>query len=195
MSRQNNHLQIICNNGNLFLCERNILSERTDYFRALLNNGMKEKYQYHIKIPIDINIMKLIYNKSFPFNTDNSNLFDCLKVLSETDWEEYFLLPKSLRIELYSRCIEFIHLFNSKEKVTSINTYLLKLTKKISSIDINEIDFGVLSLTAIKYILQIKKFSGKQFEFINSEYEFFRYGIISLVKEEAIDLLQMIKQA
>jgi hypothetical protein len=59
-------------------------------------------------------------------------------------------------MELFSRSIEnnylYLHvekLIDIKEKDLCINVKLLNLTERISSININEIEFGVLGLTAI----------------------------------------------
>jgi hypothetical protein len=140
-----NDLLIKCNEGKLFLCKRSVLSGRSDYFRVLLNNSMKEGKQNHISIAIDISVLQFIYTKSFQFaNYNKDSLLDLFEVITEN----YFLFSKSFRIELYSSCIVNNHLLlinllfiiklleyllNFKEKVPSININLLNLTEKISS--------------------------------------------------------------
>ncbi|CAB5188868.1 unnamed protein product [Rhizophagus irregularis] len=188
-------VEILCSDEEKFYCSRNILSARSEIFDGLLYN--EESYETQISFPtIDSSVMKIvleyIYTGSIEEESLNKdNVFEVFNVA------DYFQLPvlQDFIMEIFKNNLveknyvnfspEFLSRAVDIMPLSKDNILLTLLVKTVATIPLNEIEFGRLSVKALRYLLSYAH--EKEMTFVTTEYEIFRYSAILAAKQVSND--------
>ncbi|RGB37166.1 hypothetical protein C1646_666379 [Rhizophagus diaphanus] len=185
---------ILCENEKKLYGCRAILASRSEVFDSLLYNGMKETYENQISFP-KINsvgmeiILEYIYTGSVKEGTltkDNTieafyaadyfQLSDLQNFIKKTIKSTNF--AKNYSPELLSKISETME----SNLLTEDNILLNLLVDAVANIPLNNIEFGRLSITGLKYLLSFT-YEKKDIPFATREYEVFWYSAILAAKQ------------
>ncbi|RGB33769.1 hypothetical protein C1646_815823 [Rhizophagus diaphanus] len=188
-------VEILCSDEEKFYCSRNILSARSEIFDGLLYN--EESYENQISFPtIDSSVMKIvleyIYTGSIEEESLNKdNVFEVFNVA------DYFQLPvlQDFIMEIFKNNLieknyvnfspEFLSRAVDIMPLSKDNVLLTLLVKTVATIPLNAIEFGRLSVKALRYLLSYAH--EKEMTFVTTEYEIFRYSAILAAKQVSND--------
>ncbi|CAB5356716.1 unnamed protein product [Rhizophagus irregularis] len=191
-------VEILCEDEKKLYACRAILAARSEVFDSLLYNGMKETYENQISFS-KINsagmeiILEYIYTGSVKEETltkDNtieafyaadyfqlSGLLDFIKkTIKSTNF------AKNYSPELLSKISETME----PNLLTEDNILLNLLVDAVANIPLNNIEFGRLSITGLKYLLSFTH-EKKDIPFATREYEVFWYSAILAAKQVSDD--------
>ncbi|RGB37163.1 hypothetical protein C1646_666376 [Rhizophagus diaphanus] len=187
-------IEILCKDEKKLHACRAILAARSEVFDKLLYNGMKETYENQITFP-EINsvgmeiILEYIYTGSVKresLTKDNTiETFFAADYFQLSDLQDFIMktikstnFAKNYSPELLSKVSETVPL-------TEDNIILNLLVETVANIPLNNIEFGRLSITGLKYLLSITL--EKETPFATREYEVFRYSTILAAKQVSDD--------
>jgi hypothetical protein len=187
-------IEISCEDEKKLHACRAILAARSEVFDKLLYNGMKESYNNQISLPkinsagIEI-ILEYIYVgsvKEESLTKDNIiEAFYAADYFQLTDLQDF--ITKTVKntnlIKNYSP--ELLSKISEKIPLTEDNILLNLLVEAVSIMPLNNIEFGRLSITGLKYLLSITH--EKEVPFATREYEVFRYSAILAAKQVSDD--------
>ncbi|RGB37161.1 hypothetical protein C1646_757212 [Rhizophagus diaphanus] len=186
---------ILCKDKKKLYACRTILAARSVVFHGLLYNGLKETYEYQISFPrINSAVMEIILEYIYAgsvkkesltndniieafFTADYFQLSDLQDFIMKTIKSTNFV--KDYSPELLSKVSEIMPL--TEDNISILNI----LVKTVANIPLNNIEFGRLSITGLKYLLSITY--EKETPFATQEYEVFRYSAILAAKQVSDD--------
>ncbi|GBC28638.1 BTB/POZ protein [Rhizophagus irregularis DAOM 181602=DAOM 197198] len=193
-------VEILCKDEKKLHGCREILAARSEVFDRLLYNGMKESYEKQISFPkiksagMEI-ILEYIYTgsvKEESLTKDNTvEAFYAADYFQLSDLQDFILktvknstnFAKNYSPELLSKISE-------KMPLTEDNILLNLLVEAAANISLNNIEFGQLSITGLKYLLSCTY--EKENPFATPEYEVFRYSAILAAKQVSNDALKIL---
>src|SRR5436189_1699031 len=188
-------IEILCEDEKKLHGCRAILAARSEVFDRLLYNGMKESYEKQISFPkINSSGMEIILEYTYTGSIKEESLTKD-NIVEAFYAADYFQLPdlqdfimkivKNTLEKYYTSCAENY----SPELLTKIaeimplsedNILLNLLVEAVASMTLNNIEFGRLSIKALKYLLSCTY--EKETPFATPEYEVFRYSTILAAK-------------
>jgi hypothetical protein len=187
-------IEILCEDQKKLYGCRAILAARSEVFDRLLYNGMKETYDNQISFPkIDSAGMEIILEYIYTGSVKKESLTknntveafyaaDYFQLLDLQDFITNIIrntnLAKNYLPELLSKASENFPL-------TEDNILLNLLVETVAIIPLNNIEFGRLSITGLKFLLSITY--EKEIPFATREYEVFRYSAILAAKQVSND--------
>jgi len=201
-----NDIEILCEDGKRFCSCRAILAARSEVFDRLLYNGMKESHERQIVFP-EINssgmeiILEYIYTgmiKEESLTKDN--------IVEAFNAADYFQLPdlqdfimKNVKNILEKNCKDNY----SPELLTKMvdampqtedndNALLNLLVEAVATIPLDTIEFGRLSIAALRFLLSYTR--EKENPFATPEYEVFRYSAILAAKQVSNDAYETLEE-
>ncbi|GBC10544.1 hypothetical protein RclHR1_09700003 [Rhizophagus clarus] len=191
-------IEILCENEKKLHGSRAILAARSEVFDRLLYNGMKES---QISFPkINSSVMKIIleYIYTGSIKKESLNKNNIIEVFYAAD---HFQLP-SLKEFILSTIKNADYMENhSPELLSKIvemmplsedNILLNLLIDTVSIIPLNTVEFGRLSITALRHLLSCTYKKNKPFA--TPEYEVFRYSAILAAKQVSNDAYETIME-
>ncbi|RIA79447.1 BTB/POZ protein [Glomus cerebriforme] len=185
-------IEILCEDEKKLHGCRAILAARSEVFDRLLYNGMKESYEKQISFP-KINsfameiLLEYIYTGSIKEESLTKN-----NIVETFYAADYFQLPDLQ--DFIMKTFKNIFIENSPEllskaaeimPLTEDNTLLNLLIESIATIPLNTIEFGILSIAGLQYLLSYTH--EKEKPFATPEYEVFRYSAILAAKQVSND--------
>jgi hypothetical protein len=186
-------IEILCEDEKKLHGCRAILAARSEVFDRLLYNGMKETYENQISFPkihsagMEI-ILEYIYTgsvKEESLTKDNTvEAFYAADYFQLQDLQD--LIMKTVNTKLaknYSP--ELLSEISEKMPLTEDNILLNLFVETISFMPLNNIEFGRLSITGLKYFLSLTH--KNTLPFATQEYEVFRYSAILAAKQVSND--------
>ncbi|GBB99056.1 hypothetical protein RclHR1_03400008 [Rhizophagus clarus] len=183
-------IEILCEDEKKLYGCRAILAARSEVFDKLLYNGMKETYENLISFPkihslgMEI-ILEYVYTGSIKeesLTKDNTvEAFYAADYFQLSGLQDFIMktikntnFAKKYAPELLSKASETVSL-------TEDNILLNLLTEIVANMSLNNIKFGRLSITGLKYLLFTTH--EKVASFATREYEVFRYSAILAAKQ------------
>ncbi|CAG8650535.1 uncharacterized protein OCT59_000957 [Rhizophagus irregularis] len=186
-------VEILCEDEKKLYGCRAILAARSEVFDRLLYNGMKESYDNKISFP-KINsagmeiILEYIYTGSVKVESlkkDIIEAFYAADYFQLSDLQDF--ITKSVKnnnlVKNYSP--ELLSKISEKIPLTEDNILLNLLVETVAVMPLNNIEFGRLSITGLKYLLSCTH--EKELPFATREYEVFRYSAILAAKQVSDD--------
>ncbi|UZN99703.1 uncharacterized protein OCT59_000970 [Rhizophagus irregularis] len=186
-------IEILCKDEKKLYGCRAILAARSEVLDGLLYNGMKETYETQISFPtINSSGMEIILEYVYTGSVREESLTkdNTVEAFYAAD---YFQLPelqdfimKVLKCTLETNYLEnyspeLLTKVSEKMPLTEDNILLNLLVEAVAIIPLNDIEFGRLSITGLKYLLSITH--EKEIPFATREYEVFRYSAILAAKQ------------
>ncbi|GBB93371.1 hypothetical protein RclHR1_21590001 [Rhizophagus clarus] len=191
-------IEILCENEKKLHGSRAILAARSEVFDRLLYNGMKES---QISFPkINASVMKIIleYIYTGSIKKESLNKNNIIEVFYAAD---HFQLP-SLKEFIMSTIKNADYMENhSPELLSKIvelmplsedNILLNLLVDTVSIIPLDNVEFGRLSIIALRHLLSCTYKKNKPF--VTPEYEVFRYSAILAAKQVSNDAYETIME-
>ncbi|CAI2163001.1 20152_t:CDS:1 [Funneliformis geosporum] len=189
-------IEILCKDKTMLHGCRAILAARSEVFNALLYNGMRESYESRISFPkLDSYGMEIVLEYIYTGTIKEDSLTQD-NIVEAFEAADYFQLPNLQDLIVKNVKITFeVNQQNnySPELLTKIvdampltkdNDLLNLLIKAVANIPLNMIEFGRLSITALKYLLSCTH--EKEVPFETPEYEVFRYSAILAANQVSI---------
>ncbi|CAB5110949.1 uncharacterized protein OCT59_001353 [Rhizophagus irregularis] len=199
-------IEILCEDNIKLYANRAILAARSNVLDALFYNGLKESYENQIRFPtINSSVMKIILEYAYTGSVREESLNDDI-IIEAYSAADYFQLPdlqgfiarifkdsllKSCRVHnlpvLLSKVVE-------KKKPSLIDNHILidLIVEELSTFPLNVIEFGRLSLEALRYLLSYKH--EKKMPFVTPEYEILRYCAILAGKNVSNDAYETLSK-
>ncbi|CAB5189647.1 unnamed protein product [Rhizophagus irregularis] len=188
-------VEILCEDEKILHGCRAILAARSDVFDRLLYNGMKESYEKQISFPkiksagMEI-ILEYIYAgsvKEESLTKDNTvEAFYAADYFQLSDLQDFILKTvKNSTNFAKNYSPELLTKISEKMPLTEDNILLNLLVEAAANISLNNIEFGQLSITGLKYLLSCTY--EKEKPFVTPEYEVFRYSAILAAKQVSND--------
>ncbi|CAB5356741.1 unnamed protein product [Rhizophagus irregularis] len=188
-------VEILCEDEKILHGCRAILAARSDVFDRLLYNGMKESYEKQISFPkiksagMEI-ILEYIYTgsvKEESLTKDNTvEAFYAADYFQLSDLQDFILKTvKNSTNFAKNYSPELLTKISEKMPLTEDNILLNLLVEAAANISLNNIEFGRLSITGLKYLLSCTY--EKEKPFVTPEYEVFRYSAILAAKQVSND--------
>ncbi|CAB5363511.1 uncharacterized protein OCT59_000766 [Rhizophagus irregularis] len=190
-------IEILCKDEKKLYASRIILAARSEVFDGLFYNGMKESYENQIFFPtVDSSTMEIIleYTYTGSIKEECLTIDNIVEAFSAADYfqllklQEFIIrtvkntLEKDYKNnyspELFSKVVDTMVL-------TENNVLLNLLVETVSTIPLNTIEFGRLSIKALQYLLSCTH--KKKKPFATPEYEVFRYSAILAAKQVSND--------
>ncbi|CAB5356720.1 unnamed protein product [Rhizophagus irregularis] len=187
-------IEILCKDEKKLHACRAILAARSEVFDKLLYNGMKETYENQITFP-EINsvgmeiILEYIYTGSVKreyLTKDNTiEAFFAADYFQLLDLQDFIM--KTIKSTNFAKnyCPELLSKVSETVPLTEDNIILNLLVETVANMPLNNIEFGRLSITGLKYLLYITL--EKEIPFATREYEVFRYSAILAAKQVSSD--------
>ncbi|GBB90596.1 hypothetical protein RclHR1_01760020 [Rhizophagus clarus] len=187
-------VEILCEDEKKLNACRAILAARSEVFDRLLYNGMKESYNNQISLP-KINsagmeiVLEYIYTGSVKeeslTNYNAIEAFYAADFFQLSDLKNYITktVKNTSLVKNYS--LELLSKFSEKIPLTEDNIFLNLLIEEVAIIPLNNIEFGRLSISGLKYLLSITL--EKEIPFATQEYEVFRYSALLAAKQVSND--------
>ncbi|CAB4403530.1 unnamed protein product [Rhizophagus irregularis] len=187
-------VEILCEDEKKLHGCRAILAARSEVFDRLLYNGMKESYEKQISFPkiksagMEI-ILEYIYTgsvKEESLTKDNTvEAFYAADYFHLSDLQDFIL--KTVKNTNFAKNYspELLSKISEKMPLTEDNILLNLLVEAAANISLNNIEFGRLSITGLKYLLSCTY--EKEKPFATPEYEVFRYSAILAAKQVSND--------
>ncbi|RGB33995.1 hypothetical protein C1646_668909 [Rhizophagus diaphanus] len=188
-------VEILCEDEKKLYACRAILAARSEVFDRLLYNGMKESYEKQITFP-KINsagmeiILEYIYTgsiKEVSLTKDNTiEAFYAADYFQLLDLQDFILKTVKNSTNFAKNYLpELLSKISEKMPLTEDNILLNLLVETVANISLNNIEFGRLSITGLKYLLSCTH--EKEMTFVTPEYEVFRYSAILAAKQVSND--------
>ncbi|RGB34221.1 BTB/POZ protein [Rhizophagus diaphanus] len=200
-------IEIICEDNIKLYANRVILAARSNVLDALFYNGLKESYENQIRFPtFNSHVMKIVLEYVYTGSVREESLNDDIIIIEAYSAADYFQLPdlqefitgifknsllKSCRVHnlpvLLSNVVE-------KKKPSLIENHILidLIIEELSTFPLNVIEFGRLSLEALRYLLSYKH--EKKMPFVTPEYEILRYCAILVGKNVSNDTYETLSK-
>ncbi|CAB5356739.1 unnamed protein product [Rhizophagus irregularis] len=193
-------VEILCKDEKKLHGCRAILAARSEVFDRLLYNGMKESYEKQISFPkiksagMEI-ILEYIYTgsvKEESLTKDNSTVeaFYAADYFQLSDLQDFILKTVNSTNFAKNYSPELLSKISEKMPLTEDNILLNLLVEAAANISLNNIEFGRLSITGLKYLLSCTY--EKEKPFATPEYEVFRYSAIFAAKQVSNDALKIL---
>jgi hypothetical protein len=190
-------VEILCEDEKKLYGCRAILAARSEVFDRLLYNGMKESYEKQISFPKINSIgMEIVLEYTYTGSIKEESLTkdNMIETFYAADYFQLIELQnfimntfknklKKNTTENYSP--ELLSKFAEKIPLTENNILLNLLVEAMSTIPLNSIDFGRLSIAGLQYLLSCTHEKGTPFA--TPEYEVFRYSAILAAKQVSND--------
>ncbi|GBB99057.1 hypothetical protein RclHR1_03400009 [Rhizophagus clarus] len=187
-------IEILCKDGKTLYACRAILGARSDVLDGLLYNGMKESHESEISFP-EINsagmeiILEYIYTgsvKEESLTKDNTiEAFYAADYFQLSDLQDF--ITKTIKNINFAKkyAPELLSKVSEATLTTRDDILLNVLVETVAIIKLNNVKFGRLSITGLKYLLSITY--GKDSPFATNEYDVLRYSVILTAKQISED--------
>ncbi len=182
-------IEICCENEKKLYACRAILAARSEVFDRLLYNGMRESYEKRISFPeIRSSGMEIILEYVYVGSIKEESLTkdNIVEAFYAADYFQLLELQdfimKTVKTSLERNYKEnyspelLTNFVDTIVPLTEDNALLNLLVETVAAIPLNTIEFGRLSITAVKHLLSCT--CEKEMVFATSEYEVFRYSTI-----------------
>jgi hypothetical protein len=187
-------IEILCEDEKKLYGCRAILAGRSEVFDRLLYNGMKESHEKQISFPkINSAGMEIILEYTYTglikeesLTKDNTvEAFYAADYFQLPDLQDFIMktVKNTNFVKNYSP--ELLSKVSEKMPLTEDNILLNLLIEMVANMSLNNIEFGRLSITGLKYLLSCTY--EKEKPFATPEYEIFRYSAFLAAKEVSND--------